>query len=79
MINQTLKAWALFISSTFTIMAISNYFSAGKVYPVLISVAFIIHLIGCVADLVLGWHPDRRKLELTKDERENWMFKRQTD
>ena len=79
MLNQTIKAWSLFLSSLFIIMAISNYFGAGKVYPVLISISFIIHIIGCVAGLVLSWHPDRRKLDLTPAERENWMFKRQAD
>lgn len=79
MINQTIKAWSLFLSCLFIIMAISNYFGAGKVYPVLISVSFIIHIIGEVAILVIGWRYDRRKLDLTPAERENWMFKRQAD
>lgn len=79
MINQTIKAWALFISSLFIIMAISNYFGAGGVYPVLISVSFIIHIIGEVAILVVGWQIDRRKIDLTGEDRLPWMFKRQAD
>ena len=79
MSQQTLKAWSLFLSSLFIILAIGNYFGAGKVYPVLISVSFIIHLISEVAILVLDWQIDRRKVDLTKAERENWMFRRQAD
>ena len=79
MISQTIKAWSLFLSSIFTIIAIADYFGAGKAYAPLIATAFIIHLIGEVAVFVINYHPDRRKLELTKAERENWMFKRMAD
>ena len=79
MLTQTIKAWGLFLSSLFIIMAIQNYFGAGKVYPVLISVSFIIHIIGEVAILVIGWRYDRRKFELPTEDKQPWMWRRQAD
>ena len=79
MIQQTLKAWSLFLSSLFIILAVSNYFGSGKVYPVLISVSFIIHLCGEIAVLICDWQMDRRKQDLGAENRVPWNLKRQTD
>jgi len=79
MSTQIIKVWSLFLSTLFTILAISNYFGSGKVYAPLIAAAFIMLLAGEILVLIDSWHFDRRKLELTKQERENWMFRRQSD
>jgi len=70
MIAQAVKGWSLFISTLFVILAISNYFGSGKVYPVLISISFIIYLIGEIAVFILNYQFDRRKQDLGIDQRE---------
>jgi len=70
MLQQTTKGWSLFISTLFVILAISNYFGSGKVYPVLISISFIIYLVGEIAVYVLDFQFDRRKQDLGIDQRE---------
>ena len=67
------------MSLLFVIMAVSNYFGAGKVYPVLISTSFIIYLLGEIVIFGLNYHLDRRKVDSVGDDKMPWMFKRQTD
>jgi len=80
MLTQIVKFWQLLFSLVFTIMAIINYFSGDKIYPVLISVAFIIYLIGEIAVFVLNYQFDRRKFDFGIDQREyDRLMIRQTD
>ena len=79
MLRQNIKALLLFISTMLTIVAISDYFGAGKDYPGLIGAAFVILLLSNIVDLIDNWHGERRKIDLVGEDKLPWMLRRQAD
>ena len=80
MIRQEIRLSFLFVSAIFTIIAVGDYFGAGEAFPALISTAFIVLLFGNIADLILGWKLEKRRVDLGIDEREySRLMRRETD
>lgn len=59
MIRQEIRLSFLFVSTMFTIIAIGDYFGSNEAYPGLIGTAFIVLLLGNIADLIISWKVEK--------------------
>ena len=79
MITQNIKALCLFISAAMMTLGISEYSYDTQSFLGFVWSAMAALLLSNIVDLFDKWITEKRKVDLLKDDRMPWHFRREAD